>query len=443
MPSPTNGWVWPGTGCCSGSGPPQGLLYRLKASVNWQAVCSPTTSPQAATVLLALQEYGAYMSDHGSAGFIQGVPDVRWDDNDLACIKNFPVSDLEVVDNSGLEIGPLSGQTRPYVVAATLPNAFQGAPYSAVLTATGGNPSSWQWAVSSGALPPGLALNNATGAISGTPTAIGGISNFGITVTDLAAGNTSMPQTFSITAAAPTKTVAIGSLTNGASGGGGPIAPGEIVTIKGSMLGPSTGVSFFPNPVTGTVATTLAGTQVSFGGYPAPILYTSATQINAIVPWEVTGQSQVVAQVQFTGAGSARVTVPLSSAAPGVFTFDSSGAGQAVAANQDGSFNGPSNPAAPGSYVTIYFTGGGPTNPPGVTGSVTGGTLQTLTQNYTATVGNLAAAVTFAGAAPGLVDGVNQLNLQLSANTPTGDALPLVITVEGQPSTSTATLSVR
>jgi uncharacterized protein (TIGR03437 family) len=151
----------------------------------------------------------------------------------------------------------------------------------------------------------------------------------------------------------------------------------------------------------------------------------------------------VVAQVQFTGAGSARVTVPLSSAAPGVFTFDSSGAGQAVAANQDGSFNGPSNPAAPGSYVTIYFTGGGPTNPPGVTGSVTGGTLQTLTQNYTATVGNLAAAVTFAGAAPGLVDGVNQLDLQLSANTPTGDALPLVITVEGQPSTSTATLSVR
>jgi hypothetical protein len=34
------------------------------------------------------------------------------------------------------------------------------------------------------------------------------------------------------------------------------------------------------------------------------------------------------------------------------------------------------------------------------------------------------------------------LNIQLSANTPTGNALPLVITVGGQPSTATATLSV-
>jgi len=80
--SPTNGWVWPGTGCCAGSGPPQGLLYRLKSSVNWQSVCPATTYPQAATVLQALQQYGAYMSDHGSPGFAGGVPDVRWDDDD-------------------------------------------------------------------------------------------------------------------------------------------------------------------------------------------------------------------------------------------------------------------------------------------------------------------------------------------------------------------------
>ena len=52
-------------------------------------------------------------------------------------------------------------------------------------------------------------------------------------------------------------------------------------------------------------------------------------------------------------------------------------------------------------------------------------------------------AVTFAGAAPGMVDGVNQLNILLSANTPTGNALPLVITVGGQPGTAAATLSVR
>jgi len=444
MPSPTDGWVWPATGCCGGSGPPQGLLYRLKARVNWQAICPASTNPQAATVLQALEQYGAYMSDHGSAGFIQGVPDVRWDDNDLACIKNVPLSDLEVVDNSALEVSAISGQTRPYVVTATLPNAPQGAPYSAALTAIGGNPPGWQWALSTGSLPPGLALNPATGVISGAPTAAAGsVFNFGITVTDAASGNTSMPQALSLTVAAATNTVAITSITNGASGGGGAIAPGEIITIKGSTLGPAAGVSFSLDPVTGLVATTLAGTQVSFGIYAAPILYASATQINAIVPWEVAGQSQVTMQVQYAGAGSASLTVPVASAAPGAFTFDSTGAGPAVAANQDGTYNGPTSPAAPGSYVTLYFTGGGTTNPPGVTGSVTGNVLQNLIQSYSATVGNVAATVTFAGAAPGLVNGVNQLNLQLSANTPTGNALPLVITVGGQPSTATATLSVR
>jgi uncharacterized protein (TIGR03437 family) len=91
--------------------------------------------------------------------------------------------------------------------------------------------------------------------------------------------------------------------------------------------------------------------------------------------------------------------------------------------------------------VTVYFTGGGVTNPPGVTGSVTGLT-EYLTQNVTATVGNVPATVSFAGAAPGFVNGVNQLNIQLSASTPAGKAVPLAITVGGQASAATATLSV-
>jgi uncharacterized repeat protein (TIGR01451 family) len=210
MPSPTNGWVWPGTGCCAGSGPPQGLLYRLKAGVNWQAACPVSSNPQAATVLQALQQYGAYMSDHGSAGFIQGVPDVRWDDDDLACIKNFPLSDLEVVDNSALEVSAISGQTQPSVVAAALPNGAVGQAYSAAIPAAGGNPASLQWQVTSGALPPGLVFAASTGTMSGTVTSsTGSPFTFGVAARDTSSGYTSKAQTFSITVTGGPATIAV------------------------------------------------------------------------------------------------------------------------------------------------------------------------------------------------------------------------------------------
>jgi uncharacterized protein (TIGR03437 family) len=439
FPSPTNGFVWPGASCCGSSGPPEGLLYRLKANVNWQATCPASGNPQAATVLQALQQYGAYMSDHGSAGYIQGVPDVRWDDNDLACIKQFHVSDLEVVDNSMLEVSSTSGQTQPYVAPATLPGGTAGAPYMATIAVVGGNPATRQWTLTSGTLPPGLTLDPAAGTIGGTIALSAGKQySFGITVTDTASGNASLPQTFSMAVgAAGSSPVVITAITNSASGAGGALAPGELVTIWGAMLGPATGLSFSTDPV----ATVLGGTRISFGAWAAPILYAGAAQINAVVPWEVAGQSQVTVVVQNAAAGSGSFNVAVAAAAPGVFTSNSTGTGQALALNQDFSPNGPANPAAAGSYVTVYFTGGGVTNPPGATGAVTGLT-EYLTQNVTATVGNVPATVSFAGAAPGFVNGVNQLNIQLSASTPAGKAVPLTITVGGHASTATATLSV-
>lgn len=132
----------------------------------------------------------------------------------------------------------------------------------------------------------------------------------------------------------------------------------------------------------------------------------------------------------------------VAAAAPGVFTFNGTGTGQAIAANQDYSFSGTSNPAAPGSCVTVHFTSGGQTNPPGVDGSVTGSALKWLTQLVTVTVGRVAATVAFDGAAPTFVDGVGRLNIELANNTPSGTQ-PLVVTVVGIPSPATATLSVQ
>jgi len=236
--------------------------------------------------------------------------------------------------------------------------------------------------------------------------------------------------------------VTITSVTNAASYAGAAIAPGEIVTIKGSGLGPTAGVQFPVDPTTGGIGSALGGTRVAFGGFAAPILYTSSTQVNAVVPYEIAGQSQAAVLVSYQGGTSSAMMVAVSSAAPGVFTSSATGSGPAAALNQDGSLNGPSNPAAKGSYVSMYFTGGGQTNPAGSTGSVSGLVLKNLTQQFSVTVGGQAAAVTFAGAAPGYVDGLGQVNVLLPASTPSGPAQPIVITVGGVSSSSAATLSV-
>jgi trimeric autotransporter adhesin len=86
--------------------------------------------------------------------------------------------------------------------------------------------------------------------------------------------------------------VVVSAVVNAASWSGGTVAPGELVVIGGTMLGPATGVSGTVDPSTGKMVSQLAGTTVLFNGVAAPLLYTSATQVNAIVPYEEVGCAQ-------------------------------------------------------------------------------------------------------------------------------------------------------
>jgi len=218
----------------------------------------------------------------------------------------------------------------------------------------------------------------------------------------------------------------VAGVANGASNQLGAISPGLVVVIYGSGLGPAQLVQYQVG-ANGLVPTTLAGTTVYFNGAAAPVLYSSATQVAAVVPYNLAGSLEQV-YVQYQGQTSLPVNLSVASMTPAIFTLGS-GTGQAAAINnKDGSVNGAANPAKVGDYVQFYITGVGQTNPPGVDGLPNGVPLPQLSATVTATIGGKPANVTFSGGAPGAVAGVIQVNAQIPAGITAGNA-PVVITV--------------
>jgi hypothetical protein len=92
---------------CTFSGP-SGQIYRLKANVD-TSVCN--SSPQAATILVGMKQYGIILADNGSSGGLIGTPDSRWNNNDLACLRNFTLAQFEPVNVSSLQVSANSGAT--------------------------------------------------------------------------------------------------------------------------------------------------------------------------------------------------------------------------------------------------------------------------------------------------------------------------------------------
>ena len=240
------------------------------------------------------------------------------------------------------------------------------------------------------------------------------------------------------------------TITSTASNLAGLIAPGEEITIKGSNLGPvspALGVLFTLNPQ-GFVDPSLAGVRVLFDGNPGTPVFVSATQINVVVPFEIAGTVTTNIVVEYQGVQSAPRQQLVSSAAPGIYTLNFTGQGQAAVINQDGTINGPpggvstpggviaTKPALPNTAISVYMTGGGQTNPPSITGSVNSLAFFMPLVNWTptsgtvtATIGGVPAKVEFAGAAPGLLAGIVQVNLRVP--NVTGNALAIVITING------------
>jgi uncharacterized protein (TIGR03437 family) len=255
----------------------------------------------------------------------------------------------------------------------------------------------------------------------------------------LNASGSSQNVTVSFTVSAPLPSIA--TVVNAASNQPGPIAPGEIIVLTGAAMGPDPLVTLH---VTGNVVdSTLSSTVVKVGGFNAPMIYTSSTQVAAVVPYEIAGRASTFVQVQYLGQSSNTVSVQVAATSPAIFSLDSTGKGPGAILNQDGSVNSPNNPASPNTVIQVFMTGEGQTIPSGVDGQLTPNDINALprpVQPVTATVDNEPCTVFYAGGAPGIVAGLMQVNILLPPDAKSGD---VVISVGGNPTPSGVTVAVR
>lgn len=225
------------------------------------------------------------------------------------------------------------------------------------------------------------------------------------------------------------------------------VAPREIISIFGQNLGPTT---VTPTTAAGAPAAypiIAGGVQVLFKfGSPlvtvaAPIIMTSSNQVNCIVPIEVAaaiGAPSPNATVTVSNNGVPTGAFPLTVVAedPGVFTFGGLGQGQAAVLNYDSStgsytINGGKAAAPRGSTISIYVTGMGDlASPPAVlNGEVASTALKLADNTARVDIDGQPAVVSYAGASPGAVAGLVQINAIIPPTVRTGAAISLTVSI--------------
>jgi uncharacterized protein (TIGR03437 family) len=209
-------------------------------------------------------------------------------------------------------------------------------------------------------------------------------------------------------------------------------APGQMVVVWGTALGPAQKASLQLDS-NGLVSTSVAGVRILFDGIPAPIVYITATQCSAVIPYFGATNPTTHVQVEYQGVRSDPFQITVSPTAPGLFTEDASGQGPAAA----------SSPAPRGSVITLWATGEGLTDPPGVDGRLAVGVVPKPLAAVSVSIGGQPATVQYAGAAPGEMPGLFQINAQIPMNVQPGNQVPVQITVGTSTSPNGVTLAIQ
>lgn len=220
------------------------------------------------------------------------------------------------------------------------------------------------------------------------------------------------------------------------------VAPGEIVTVFSDLeIGPSELTT--AQVVEGRLATSLGGTRVLFDGVAAPLVYVARNQLSAIVPAAVAGRASTVMRIERNGAVLATESQFVEPTFPSIFTSDASGVGQIAAFNQDFSLNSQNNGAAPGSVLIFYATGAGLPERDIPDGQVMGAELVPPRAPVFVRLGKLPAQVLYAGSAPGLVNGVLQVNVLVPLEALPDPATPIQLIVGDYASPPGTTVAIR
>jgi uncharacterized protein (TIGR03437 family) len=138
VPQTRKAYVWPARHYASSRTgaqyPPMGQRFRLRADFDISGFSATNQ-----VILRALKKYGMILADNGSAWFISGAPDERWNNDDLHQLDRVKGSDFEAVDVSSLMVDPNSAQAR--TAGAIPPNVT--AVVNAASFAAGASPGAW------------------------------------------------------------------------------------------------------------------------------------------------------------------------------------------------------------------------------------------------------------------------------------------------------------
>lgn len=226
------------------------------------------------------------------------------------------------------------------------------------------------------------------------------------------------------------------------------VQPGEWISIYGTNLGPSQGVTWNGNFPT-SLGPAGSATSVTIDGIPAYLWYVSSTQINLQVPNDA-NTNRSVPVVVTVGNQSVSSSVNLVNVAPSFSLLDSSGHVAGIIVHSDGTYNilGPTGnslgyatvAATAGDQIELFGVGFGPTNPSVPAGQPlpTGVTAQT-TNTVTLSIGgqNVITEGSFLSEA-----GLYQINLSVPSGLGAGDQ-PLVATVAGVSTQTNVVISLQ